>query len=1000
MTPQEVRRLVYQNLANAGNFVKADLHVHSDDSHDFPQQTSFAEHLFPVTEKDNQQPVPAQDFLGAARTKGLGLIAVTDHMKCRKACEIARLSDGRPLALPGIEVSVKLSPASQEEIHLLCIFREGTSSEDIEHIFDGIPDVLPYEQRAAGYAISTEIRDFVDRVHGRSGVCIASHANTEAGIRTFFFESDVDYMLVRRRIEELEQLRRVRPLSTCEEESIETLRAKAQELGGRIQQRYLQCLIHSGVDAVQVQKSTDYRHYSGEHTKALNIRPIAAILSTDAHCLDAIGYEKKVTFIKMAAPSWDNLKAAIEDPQTRIRYADNVEAGRFTKIKGLVFLGEEAFFKPLTDDGTRPAVIGCSDNLTAFIGGRGAGKSAVIDALRYAFKDEPEIRALPVRLRTDIEARLAHTLRNTTLYVLLQADDGEEVVVKSFFEGWEGRKYESFFMSGEEAGIDLSKSSKYHVEIYGWSEIETLGTDTAKQLELIDKFIPEMAEVQSRVQEKRRELERNLDEVYATAKALADLIPKVKDFAEVQKAYERINTPDMQAHFARLDLATEKQARLNELKATLQTLQTELGPLRGIRDRFEATRQRLLSGLPAAAERWALELWERLAGQNDQNLARASEGVQSIIASLQTAQSVLDEEDDRIGLELGQIREGMSASAPALDVRALSAIEKRDAYKKKYDRLLEEKGRINTVRGEVRELLTARNALLGAFYAVMEERSNRRQQVRDKVNQALAENIKGQSKVDVEFYRLKDRSEFERTLGGGDRQGVLKHVGVRYIERRFAEILGAHLTPREFAARIMEKSNTALSFKHPDGNDEISPDDGARIFDLLDPRLHEYDEDYYDADKLRTLLDVQQIALDDIPEIRLDGQPITGLSPGQRCSALVPIILLQGTSPVVIDQPEDNLDNKLVFELVVDIVRNLKEFRQIVVATHNPNIPVSGDAEQIVVFESVDKNTGRIVRQGSIDDPEIISHVKTVMEGGDEAFRLRAKKYRFELRQA
>jgi len=377
-----------------------------------------------------------------------------------------------------------------------------------------------------------------------------------------------------------------------------------------------------------------------------------------------------------------------------------------------VFLGEEGFFKPLADNGARPTVIGFSDNLTAFIGGRGAGKSAAIDALRYAFKDQLELRALPERLQTDIEARLAHTLRNTTLYVLLEADDGEEVVVKTFFDGWENRKYESLFMGGEEAGIDLSKSSKYHVEIYGWSEIETLGTDTAKQLDLIDKFIPDMAEIQFRVQEKVRELEKNLDEVHASAKALADLVPKVKEFAEVQKAYERINTSEMQAHFARLDLATEKQRRVKELKSTVQTLQDELKPLRGIRDRFEAARQSFLSDLPTEAQDWARELWEKLAGRNDENLARASEGVQSIMDSLQTAASILDEEEDRIVKELAQIREEMSASAPTIDVRALSAIEKRDAYKKKYDRLVQEKARIKSARAKVEELLAARDELV------------------------------------------------------------------------------------------------------------------------------------------------------------------------------------------------------------------------------------------------------------------------------------------------
>ena len=133
-----------------------------------------------------------------------------------------------------------------------------------------------------------------------------------------------------------------------------------------------------------------------------------------------------------------------------------------------------------------------------------------------------------------------------------------------------------------------------------------------------------------------------------------------------------------------------------------------------------------------------------------------------------------------------------------------------------------------------------------------------------------------------------------------------------------------------------------------------------------------------------------------MPQITLDGEPIAGLSPGQRCSALVPIILLQGTHPLIIDQPEDNLDNKLVFDLVVEILRNLKEHRQIIVATHNPNIPVSGDAEQILVFEPVNKFTGKISTQGSIDDAAVIEAVKNIMEGGAAAF-LSVQKYRYRL---
>ena len=113
---------------------------------------------------------------------------------------------------------------------------------------------------------------------------------------------------------------------------------------------------------------------------------------------------------------------------------------------------------------------------------------------------------------------------------------------------------------------------------------------------------------------------------------------------------------------------------------------------------------------------------------------------------------------------------------------------------------------------------------------------------------------------------------------------------------------------------------------------------------------------------------------------------------------MIPIILLESNCPLIIDQPEDNLDNKLVFNLVVDILRCLKEQRQIIVATHNPNIPVSGDAEQIIVFDATSRETCEILEQGSIDDTAVIHQIKTIMEGSEDAFRIRAEKYGYQLR--
>ena len=75
---------------------------------------------------------------------------------------------------------------------------------------------------------------------------------------------------------------------------------------------------------------------------------------------------------------------------------------------------------------------------------------------------------------------------------------------------------------------------------------------------------------------------------------------------------------------------------------------------------------------------------------------------------------------------------------------------------------------------------------------------------------------------------------------------------------------------------------------------------------------------------------------------------------------MLPLIALAEDAPLIIDQPEDNLDNKLVGKMLVDVLASLKEYRQIIVATHNPNIVVSGDAEQVIVRWS--PNTGQVVK--------------------------------------
>ena len=124
-------------------------------------------------------------------------------------------------------------------------------------------------------------------------------------------------------------------------------------------------------------------------------------------------------------------------------------------------------------------------------------------------------------------------------------------------------------------------------------------------------------------------------------------------------------------------------------------------------------------------------------------------------------------------------------------------------------------------------------------------------------------------------------------------------------------------------------------------------------------------------------------------------RPLKYLSGGQRVNLLLSLLLeTNDERPLVIDQPEDELDNRFLFETMLPALKRLKGRRQIIVATHNANIVVNGDADQVIQLEAT-ADRGRIARSGAIEEPVVRDAIVQTVDGGDEAFRLRRLKYGF-----
>jgi len=125
--------------------------------------------------------------------------------------------------------------------------------------------------------------------------------------------------------------------------------------------------------------------------------------------------------------------------------------------------------------------------------------------------------------------------------------------------------------------------------------------------------------------------------------------------------------------------------------------------------------------------------------------------------------------------------------------------------------------------------------------------------------------------------------------------------------------------------------------------------------------------------------------------------PFCNASPGQQATALLKTLLNQPGPPLIIDQPEEDLDNPVMQEIFEQLWEAIQK-RQLIFASHNANLVVNGDAELVAWCDyraAGDQSRGMIAGEGAIDVPQVCAAIKQIMEGGELAFKMRREKYGF-----
>jgi ABC-type lipoprotein export system ATPase subunit len=202
-------------------------------------------------------------------------------------------------------------------------------------------------------------------------------------------------------------------------------------------------------------------------------------------------------------------------------------------------------------------------------------------------------------------------------------------------------------------------------------------------------------------------------------------------------------------------------------------------------------------------------------------------------------------------------------------------------------------------------------------------------------------------------------------------------------DKKLSEIFDEKDLSNEEDIRIILQ--TIIEFLEKDQRQEVKEEEKKR--DISD-QINQVEEFY----KLVFSLDY----LKPNYELKLDGKPLEKLSPGEKGALLLVFYLMvdKEDTPLIIDQPEDNLDNKSVFEVLTHFIRFAKKRRQIIIVTHNPNLAVGADAEQII-YVHLDKNQDYefSYQTGAIENPILNKRIVEILEGTQPAFDKRKLKY-------
>lgn len=914
---------------NGANFHLADLHVHTpaDKSKNYDmagEQKSLGD--------ESWCKQYTRRIIEEAYKKEIGVMGITDHNSAEWIDyfneEVKNMNppkgENRIVVFPGFEVNTNTGSG----VHIICLFEPGISKAKLDEYLSSLFEAGDrFDSSGCPKLAKNNCSEVIGFIQENGGICVGAHALSSSGVLGGYKNQPRMETFINPRLLAIE------------------ISGARSELTG---------FVKNAVDGLDP-------NYKRE-------REIATINSSDSDSLGTVG--SQATYIKMSSTTIEGLREAFLDWESRIRLRGELKEVQYAMIIGAKWEGGACFL-----DGQ---MVHFNKNLNAIIGGKGTGKSTIIETMRYVFNQQPKS---PNAEKAHKEIIREVFKSGSTLQVivysplfdrhyLVERSFPGQPVVKSIDE--ELLKQEDIIK--EKEIVDLPIENLFVPEIYGQKEIYDISDKPSFQLKLVDRFLDDkFTQLKADESSLQRELEANKTNLISNLEFLEKIEANSQELVETTEKKQKYIDIGLQERF--------RSHRSYEKEKLLLERAIEKGDC--LRKNFKEFFDAVDPDVTFLADEAIVNL------PNEPLLKKGKEALALFLSFLEnestTIENAIAKTNDKL-IEIKRQWEPLYNKKQGEYQKMVDDLRKEGMAldPDEFMRLERRENTLNSIVGEKdkyikakKKLAKTRRELLDRLNRVRLEQFRKRKDVEEMIN----EKLRGILKICVEYATIRDNF-IKRLLAYSFREHTIRKESIQRMvnDDKFDVSLFVDTLRKGEQALVNDLGLTSVT--------------AANLYRAI-PK-----NDYYDIETLsfdpRTLIRLYIGPPEvPIPQRTDDLFKVTEhLSKGQKCTAILILVLLESDRPLIIDQPEDDLDNRFIVDDVVKKLRSEKEKRQFIIATHNANITISADAELILALNANEKS-GWEEASGSIDDDNVKEAVGNIIEGGKEIFLLRKEKYGF-----